>query len=98
MKWTAETPNLYKIGIELLSEKGTSVQALTTNIGFRKVEIKNGLLLVNGQTVVIKGVNRHEFDMYTGRTVTKESMIKDILLMKQVRPLNAHRIYHILKE
>lgn len=93
LKWTAETPNLYKIGIELLSEKGTSVQAFTTNIGFRKVENKNGLLLVNGQTVVIKGVNRHEFDMYTGRTVTKESMIKDILLMKQYN-INSVRTAH----
>ena len=48
LKWTAETPNLYKIGIELLSEKGTSVQAFTTNIGFRKVENKNGLLVGRG--------------------------------------------------
>lgn len=93
LKWTAETPNLYQIGIELMSEKGASVQAFVTNTGFRKVEIKEGLLLVNGKVIVIKGVNRHEFDPYTGRTVTRESMIEDILLMK-THNINAVRTSH----
>lgn len=92
LKWTAETPNLYKVGIELLSGDRT-IQAFTINTGFRKVEIKNGLFLVNGKPVKIKGVNRHEFDMRTGRYVSKESMIKDIELMK-LHNINAVRASH----
>lgn len=93
LKWTAETPNLYKLGLELLSSDGKSLQAFTQDVGFRKVEIKDGLLLVNGKAVKIKGVNRHEFDLYNGRTVTRESMIKDILLMK-THNINAVRTSH----
>ena len=92
LKWTAETPNLYQLGIELLSG-GKTIQALVKKVGFRKVELKNGLMLVNGKAIKIKGANRHEFDMYTGRHVTRESMIKDILLMKQYN-VNAVRTSH----
>lgn len=93
LKWTAETPNLYKIGIELVAANGQTVQAFTINTGFRKVEIKNGLFLINGKAVKIKGTNRHEFDMHTGRYVTRASMIKDIELMKQ-HNINAVRTSH----
>lgn len=92
-KWTAETPYLYNVGLELLDNKGNVLQAINHKTGFRKVEIKDGLLLVNGQPVKIKGVNRHDFDMYTGRYVTRESMIKDIELMKQFN-INAVRTSH----
>lgn len=93
LKWTAETPNLYKVGIELKKANGQTLQSFVINTGFRKVEITNGLLLVNGQAIKIKGVNRHDFDMYSGRTVTRESMIKDILQMKR-HNINAVRTSH----
>lgn len=93
LKWTAETPNLYKVGIELQTSSGETVQAFVMNTGFRKIEIKQGLFLVNGQPVKIKGVNRHEFDMYNGRTITGKSMIEDIVLMKQ-HNINAVRTSH----
>ena len=92
LKWTAETPNLYSVGIELV-ENNRVLQAISHKTGFRKVEIKNGCLLVNGQAIKIKGVNRHEFDPYTGRYVTRESMIRDIVLMKQ-HNINAVRTAH----
>ncbi len=93
LKWTSETPYLYKLGLELLTSDGKSLQAFTQNVGFRKIEIKNGLLLVNGKAIKIKGVNRHEFDRYNGRTITRESMVRDILLMKQ-HNINAVRTSH----
>ncbi len=93
LKWTAETPDLYKVGIELVSAGGKTIQAFVINTGFRKIEIKNGLLLVNGQAVKIKGVNRHEFDMYNGRAITRESMVEDILLMKR-HNINSVRTAH----
>ncbi len=93
LKWTSETPNLYKLGLELLTSNGKSLQAFTQNVGFRKIELKDGLMLVNGKAVKIKGANRHEFDLYTGRTVTRESMIRDILLMK-THNINAVRTAH----
>lgn len=93
LKWTAETPFLYKVGIELVSASGITVQAFVINTGFRKIEIKKGLFLINGKAVKIKGVNRHEFDMYNGRTITRKSMIEDILLMKQ-HNINAVRTAH----
>lgn len=93
LKWTAETPNLYKVGIELKKVDGETLQSFVINTGFRKVEIKNGLFLVNGLPIKIKGVNRHDFDMYNGRTVTREQMIEDIVLMKQ-HNINAVRTSH----
>ena len=93
LKWTAETPHLYQVGIELLTAGGEAVQAFVVNSGFRRIEIKDALFLVNGQPVTIKGVNRHEFDMYRGRAVTRESMIRDIILMKQ-HNINAVRTSH----
>lgn len=93
LKWTAETPNLYRVGIELQTANGETIQAFVVNTGFRKIEIREGLFLVNGQPIKIKGVNRHDFDMYNGRTVTRESMIKDVVLMKQ-HNINAVRTSH----
>lgn len=72
---------------------GEPLQAFVINTGFRKIEIANGLFLVNGKPLKIKGVNRHDFDMYNGRTVTRESMIEDIILMKQ-HNINAVRTSH----
>jgi beta-galactosidase len=92
-KWTAETPNLYLLIIQLLDANGKVAEVITSKVGFRKIEIKNGTLRVNGQAIKIKGVNRHEFDMYTGRYITRASMIRDIELMKQ-HNINAVRTCH----
>ncbi len=92
-KWSAEAPALYTAGIELLDARGNVLQAMAQPVGFRRVEIRGGLLLVNGQPVKIKGVNRHEFDPYAGRYVTRESMVEDILLMKR-HNINAVRTSH----
>lgn len=93
LKWTAETPNLYNLTLQLLDDRGKVLEVISKKIGFREVEIKGGQLLVNGKPVEIKGVNRHEFDMYAGRYVTKESMLADIKLMKQ-NNVNAVRTSH----
>lgn len=92
-KWTAETPNLYLLTLQLLNAKGKVLEVLTEKIGFRQIEIKNGQLLVNRKAIKVKGVNRHEFDMYKGRTISKELMVKDIKLMKQ-NNINAVRTSH----
>lgn len=92
-KWTAETPNLYRLTMQLLDEKGKVLEVISQKIGFREVEIKNGQLLVNGRAVEIKGVNRHEFDMYKGRAISRDLMVKDIQLMKQLN-INAVRTSH----
>jgi beta-galactosidase len=93
LKWTAETPNLYLLTLQLLDEKGKLLEVMNQKIGFRKIEVKNGQLLVNGKAVEIKGVNRHEFDMYKGRSVDHDLMVKDIKLMKQLN-INAVRTSH----
>lgn len=92
-KWNDETPNLYNLFVELLNKEGQVIECVSQKVGFRKVEIKNAQFLVNGKAVEIKGVNRHEFDMNKGRTVSYESMKKDLLLMKQ-HNFNAVRTCH----
>ena len=91
--WTAETPNLYHMLITLKDKTGAVLEVIPQETGFRKVEIKNGLLYVNGKPVLIKGVNRHEVDPVTGQTISKESMLRDIQLMKQFN-INAVRTCH----
>lgn len=91
-QWTAETPWLYRTEI-LLHGKGIESQKQNHWIGFRKVEIRDGQLLVNGKPILLKGVNRHEHDPQTGHSLTEESMIKDILLMKSFN-INAIRTCH----
>jgi len=92
-KWTAETPNLYKLVLELKDAKDKSSEFVSNKIGFRKVEIKEGQLLVNGVPVLIKGVNRHEHDEKMGHVISRESMLKDVELMKQ-NNINAVRTSH----
>lgn len=67
LKWTAETPNLYKLLLTLKDDSGKTLEVIPVNVGFRKVEIKNGDLLVNSQRILIKGVDRHEFDPISAR-------------------------------
>ena len=91
--WSAEHPNLYRLEIKVLDKKGKEIERLENHIGFRTVEIKDGKLLINGQYVLIKGVNRHEHDPYTGHVVSRESMERDIALMKQLN-INTVRTCH----
>jgi len=93
LKWTAETPNLYKLLLTLKDSSGKVLEVIPVNVGFRKVEIKNGDLLVNGQRILIKGVNRHELDPDRGQAITVEGMIKDLQVMKE-HNVNAVRCCH----
>ncbi len=93
LKWTAETPNLYRLSLTLLDQDNTMLEVVGCNVGFRKVEIKNAQLLINGKAITVRGVNRHEHDEVTGRMITEESMILDIKLMKQYN-INAVRNSH----
>jgi beta-galactosidase len=93
LKWTAETPNLYKLLLTLKNPEGKVLEVIPVNVGFRKVEIANGDLLVNGQRILIKGVNRHEHDPDRGQAVTVEGMIHDIQVMKE-HNINAVRCCH----
>jgi beta-galactosidase len=92
-KWSAESPHLYTALLTLKNESGEVIEIESAKCGFRKVEIKNGQLLLNGQPILIKGVNRHEHDPVTGHYVTKESMVQDILLMKRYN-INTVRTCH----
>ncbi len=91
--WSSETPQLYTLVVNLKGAEGEELESFTHRFGFRSVEIKNGMLQVNNVPILIKGVNRHEHDPHTGRTITVESMLKDISLMKQFN-INAVRCCH----
>jgi beta-galactosidase len=92
-KWSAEEPNLFRLVVTLKDSDGSLVQSVSTNVGFREVEITNGQLLVNGVAVLIKGTNRHEHDPDTAHVMSTEGMIRDILIMKQ-HNINAVRTSH----
>lgn len=92
-KWTSETPNLYTLFTTLKDKSGKVIEVIPQKVGFRKVEIKNAQLLVNGKAILIKGVNRHEMDPYTGYVVSRERMIQDIKIMKELN-INAVRTCH----
>ncbi len=92
-KWSAEKPGLYTLLISMKDAKGNILQSLSHQVGFRSVEIKNGQLMVNGVPIYIKGVNRHEHDQVTGHVISKELMLEDIKLMKQLN-INTVRNAH----
>jgi len=91
--WSAETPGLYTLLVELIDTSGQIVQATATRIGFRTVEIADGEVRVNGQRIVIRGVNRHEHDPETFHVISEASMRRDIELMK-LNNINAVRTSH----
>ncbi len=91
--WTAETPILYDLKFEILDQSGRAIQRINSKIGFRSVVIEKGQLLINGKAIRIRGVNRHEHDPALGKVVTEESMLKDLILMKQAN-VNAVRTAH----
>ncbi|MCF0160842.1 MAG: DUF4981 domain-containing protein [Bacteroidaceae bacterium] len=92
-KWSAETPYLYNVKVTLQDAKGNAVETVPLRVGFRKVEIKNQQMLVNGQPILIKGADRHELDPYNGYNVSRERMVKDIREMKKMN-INAVRTCH----
>ncbi|WP_018750591.1 glycoside hydrolase family 2 TIM barrel-domain containing protein [Paenibacillus sanguinis] len=91
--WSAETPHLYQVVISVMDEEGSVKEVIVQKTGFRRFELKNKLMLLNGKRVVFKGVNRHEFNCRTGRSITREDMLADIVLMKQ-KNINAVRTSH----
>jgi beta-galactosidase len=93
LKWSAEQPNLYPLLLTLKDGAGETLEVIPVNVGFRKVEIHDGDLLVNGRRILIKGVNRHEFDPDLGQAITVEGMERDIQRMKQFN-VNADRCCH----
>ncbi len=93
-QWSAELPNLYQLLISIEDPKNSkNHQFIKSNIGFKRVEIKNSQVLINGKAIYIRGVDRHETDPFTGHVVSRASMEKDIMLMKQ-NNINAVRSSH----
>lgn len=91
-KWTAETPNLYTL-TAILKNGSNTLEVIPVKVGFRKIELKGGQILVNGQPVLFKGADRHEMDPDGGYVVSRERMLQDILRMKQLN-INAVRTCH----
>ncbi len=91
--WSAEQPNLYTLLVEVMDEQGEVVERTTQRVGFRRFEIRDGLMCLNGKRIVFKGVNRHEFSSKTGRMVSDEELLQDIVTMKQ-NNINAIRTSH----
>lgn len=96
LKWSAEIPNLYTLLITLKDTKNNIVEVTSHKIGFRKIEIKDGQVFVNGKKVYFKGVNLHEFNYKTGQVVDREVMLRNIQLMKELN-INAVRTAHYLQ-
>ena len=93
VKWSAENPALYKLLITLKDSKDNVLETIPQNIGFRSIELKDGNFLVNGVRIIFRGVNRHDHHPDFGRAVPYDSMLKDVLLMKQ-HNINAVRTSH----
>ena len=91
--WSAEEPNLYDLTLEVYDEKGQLTEVIPQRVGFRRFEMKDHIMTLNGKRIVFKGVNRHEFSSRTGRCVSREELVKDIVTMKQ-NNINAIRTCH----
>lgn len=91
--WSAENPYLYQLEVKLINPEGQKIQTIRQKTAFRTVEIKDAQLLVNGKPIMIRGVNRHDFDPEMGRAVSRSQMEADILLMKK-HNINAVRTAH----
>lgn len=92
-KWSAEKPNLYSLLLTLRDEKGNVSEIVSAKVGFRKVEIRNSRLLVNGVAIRLKGVNMHEHNELTGHVIDEQTILKDIRTMKSYN-INAMRTCH----
>ena len=92
-KWSAEYPNLYTLVLTINNTKGRLVESRSTKVGFREIDISEGQFKINGVPVLLYGVNRHDWDANTGKSVTKEAMKRDAQLMKMLN-VNASRSSH----
>jgi len=92
-QWSAETPNLYRYTLTLTDEKGNVIGVVSKKTGFRKVEIKDAQLMVNGKSILVKGVNIHEHHDEKGHVPDNDMMLKDLQLMKE-HNINAIRMSH----
>jgi len=92
-QWSSEAPHLYTVTVTLHRGDGPAVEAVSTRLGFRRVELGDRRLLINGKPVLIRGMNRHEHDPVHGKVVSRESMLADIALMKAFN-VNAVRCSH----
>ena len=92
-RWSAETPNRYQLVLELRDNSGSIVEAIAQSIGFRRIAVENGQLIVNGKAITLRGVNRHEHHPQTGRVLDDATMLKDVTLLKQLN-FNAVRTSH----
>jgi beta-galactosidase len=93
LTWNAEIPNLYNLNIQLLDKSGKIIETFNHKVGFRNIQIKDSQVLVNGQPILIKGVNRPETDYKTGHVIPRERMLEDIKILKQFN-INAVRTSH----
>ena len=91
--WSAEEANLYGLFLTVRNEKGEACEYIKQNVGFRRFELKDGLMLLNGKRIVFKGVNRHEFSNKNGRVPSKDELLTDIITMKR-NNINAIRTSH----
>ena len=91
--WSAETPYLYTVNVELLDEQGRVTEATSQQYGFRRIEIRNNKVYINGMLTLFKGANRHDIHPQYGKAIPVESMIEDILLFKR-HNLNTIRTSH----
>ena len=91
--WSAEKPNLYTLLVEILSDDGSTLEVFKQEVGFRKFEIVNSVMRLNGKRIVFKGVNRHEFSSDKGRVPNRDNLITDLITMKQ-NNINAIRTSH----
>ncbi len=91
--WSAEEPNLYDLLIEVMDTEGKITEVIPQRVGFRRFEMKDSIMTLNGKRIVFKGVNRHEFSSRTGRNVSREELIKDLTTMKR-NNINAIRTCH----
>ena len=91
--WSAESPVLYDLLLEVMDENGQVTEVIPQRVGFRRFEMKDHIMMLNGKRIVFKGVNRHEFSSVSGRVVSREELIKDIVTMKQ-NNINAIRTCH----
>ena len=91
--WSAEDPQLYDLVLEVYNEAGELQEVIPQKVGFRRFEMKNGIMTLNGKRIVFKGVNRHEFSSVSGRHVSEEELRKDLKIMKQ-NNINAIRTCH----
>ena len=91
--WSAEKPKLYDLTFKLWDEKGNLTEVVRQRVGFRRIEIKDNIMLLNGKRIVFNGTNRHDFSSVNGRAITKEEIEKDVITMKR-NNINAIRTSH----